>query len=104
MTVAAASPDTLVSAHLSSGKDHRDENFPVASWLLKREHRAPIMAFYRFARKADDIADHATASPAEKLRGLGAMRDGLDNAGEDAEALALRDTMAASRIDPTRRT
>ncbi len=85
---------------LSSGKGHRDENFPVASWLLKREHRAPIMAFYRFARKADDIADHEQAVPAEKLRQLGTMRDGLANAGTDAEALALRDTMAAARIDP----
>ncbi|MGI4733526.1 MAG: squalene synthase HpnC [Janthinobacterium lividum] len=95
MSAAALPADTL-----ASGKGHRDENFPVASWLLKPEHRAPIMAFYRFARKADDIADHESAAPAEKLRQLAAMRDGLDNAGTDAEALALRDTMAAARIDP----
>ena len=90
----------LPSTSLSSGKGHRDENFPVASWLLKREHRAPIMAFYRFARKADDIADHPSATPTEKLRRLDAMRDGLDNTGNDAEALALRDLVAADRIDP----
>ena len=53
-------------SELSSGKGHRDENFPVASVLLKREYRAPIMAYYRFARAADDIADHPTASAAEK--------------------------------------
>lgn len=39
---------------LASGKGHKDENFPVASVLLKREHRAPVMAFYHFARAADD--------------------------------------------------
>ena len=33
---------------LASGKGHRDENFPVASWLLAPAHRAPILAFYRF--------------------------------------------------------
>jgi phytoene/squalene synthetase len=34
------------------------------------------MAYYRFARAADDIADHPTASPAEKLRLLAHMRAG----------------------------
>ena len=47
---------------LASWKGHRDENFPVASFVLKREHRAPVMTFYRFARVADDIADDAEAS------------------------------------------
>jgi squalene synthase HpnC len=84
---------------LGSGKDHRDENFPVASILLKRAHRAPIMAFYRFARAADDIADHPTAPPAEKLRLLGAMRQGL--AGDGApEAMALAEAMAPLGLDP----
>jgi squalene synthase HpnC len=69
---------------LASGKGHRDENFPVASVLLKREHRAPIMAFYRFARQADDIADHPAAEPQEKLFGLEAMRAALT--GETGEA------------------
>ncbi|MFD1612507.1 squalene synthase HpnC [Sphingomonas tabacisoli] len=83
-----------VAADLASGKGHRDENFPVASWLLKREHRAPILTFYRFARAADDIADHPTASPEEKLHLLGAMRRGLDGAsGGAAEALALREAL-----------
>ena len=48
----------MQAADLASGKGHHDENFPVASWLLKREHRAPVLAFYRFARAADDIADN----------------------------------------------
>lgn len=86
--------------HLSSGKGHRDENFPVASALLKPEHRAPVMAFYRFARAADDIADHETAPPEVKLAGLAAMRAGLDGApGGTAEALALAEVMAARGLD-----
>ena len=35
------------------------------------------MAFYRFVRFADDIADHATAAPDEKLRLLEEMRASL---------------------------
>ena len=44
----AGDGDALMeAADLASGKGHRDENFPVASVLLKPEHRAPVMAFYR---------------------------------------------------------
>ena len=73
---------------LASGKGHRDENFPVASWLLKRAHRAPVLTFYRFARAADDIADHPDASAETKLAGLARMRAGLAGEGAD-EAVAL---------------
>ena len=86
-----------------SGKGHRDENFPVASVLLRRQHRAPIMAFYRFARAADDIADHELATPAEKLARLAAMRAGLAGAGAP-EALALREVMAVQGLDPVHAT
>ena len=87
------------AADLASGKGHRDENFPVASWLVKPAHRAPILAFYRFARAADDIADHPAASPETKLAGLAAMRAGLDGDGAE-EAVALREVMATRRLDP----
>jgi squalene synthase HpnC len=87
------------AADLASGKGHSDENFPVASVLLRPEHRAPIMAFYRFARLADDIADHETASAEEKLTLLDHMRAGLDGTGAP-EAMALRRVMAERRIDP----
>ncbi len=87
-------------SQLSSGKDHSQENFPVASWLLKREHRAPIMTFYRFARAADDIADHPSASEADKLALLAAMRAGL--AGQGApEAMALAEVARARGLDLT---
>ena len=80
----------------ASGKGHRDENFPVASLLVRRELRAPILAFYRFARAADDVADHPTAMPAEKLEALARLQAGLH--GERAsspEGTALREVLQA---------
>ena len=65
------------AAELRSGKSHRDENFPVASLLISAKHRGPILAFYEFVRTADDIADHATLDPSEKLAHLDALEAGL---------------------------
>jgi squalene synthase HpnC len=81
-------------SNLASGKGHRDENFPVASWLIKPKHRPPILAFYRFARAADDVADHATAAPGEKLRLLDEMERTLMGELDSApEAHALRQVL-----------
>src|SRR5262249_32585933 len=77
---------------LRSGKGHRDENFPVASFLIHPRHRSPILAFYRFARAADDVADNATAASEVKLVLLDEMRRTLTGEAETArEALALRE-------------
>ena len=54
------------------------ENFPVASILLPAALRRPARAIYRFARTADDIADEGDLTPAERLAGLQALREGLD--------------------------
>lgn len=79
------------TAELQSGKGHRDENFPVASFLIHRKHRPIILAFYRFARAADDVADHPTASADEKLNLLQDMDRTLTGELDSApEALALR--------------
>ena len=51
-------------------KTHRDENFPVASALIARQHRPIVLAFYNFVRAADDIADSPTLTPDEKIAGL----------------------------------
>ncbi len=89
------------AASLALGKGHRDENFPVASFLLSAKHRVPVMAFYRFARAADDIADHEDASAADKLDRLARMRAGLEgDAAGAAEALDLRAVMAERGLDP----
>lgn len=87
-------PDTLVPS-----KTHTGENFPVASWLVRADLRAPIMAFYRFARAADDIADCPKLAAGAKLGLLARMRAGLDGPGAD-EAVALGAAMAARGIDP----
>ena len=89
------------AAALSSGKGHRDENFPVASYLIHPRHRPAILAFYRFARVADDVADHATADPAEKLRLLECMRRTLAGETEgSSEAYALRCVLAERQLTP----
>jgi len=82
------------ASDLASGKGHKDENFPVASWLIKPRHRPPILAFYRFARAADDVSDHPTASPDEKLRLLDEMeRTLLGELDSAPEARGLRQVL-----------
>jgi squalene synthase HpnC len=84
-----------MSEDLRSGKGAGDENFPVASILIEARFRPPIMAFYRFARTADDIADHASANPAEKLRLLREMSGALAGKHDrDPAAVALRQALA----------
>ena len=53
------------------------ENFPVASILLPRRLRRPVLAIYAFAREADDIADEGDASAADRLADLVAYRADL---------------------------
>ena len=86
---------------LQSGKGHKDENFPVASFLIAPRHRPAILAFYRFVRFADDIADHATASPAEKLRLLEEMRATLVGESDASpEGVNLRTALAEKNLGP----
>ncbi len=53
------------------------ENFPVASLLCPRELRPAVMALYRFARTADDLADEGHAAPLQRLEQLRAYRGDL---------------------------
>jgi squalene synthase HpnC len=86
---------------LRSGKGHRDENFPVASWLIAQRHRGPILAFYNFVRTADDIADHATLPAPEKLALLDRLDAGLTGKDDsDAVAVRLRGELAAHNLSP----
>jgi squalene synthase HpnC len=79
---------------LQSGKGYRDENFPVASFLIQPRHRPAVLAFYRFARAADDIADHPTTPAEEKLRLLETFRASLSGEADSADvAVALRETL-----------
>ncbi|HLH96287.1 MAG TPA: squalene synthase HpnC [Xanthobacteraceae bacterium] len=92
---------TEAPAALRSGKSHRDENFPVASHLIHPRHRGAILAFYEFVRIADDIADHASLAPAEKLAHLDALEAGLLGRNDDVpEATRLRDALRERNLSP----
>ena len=95
----AATAPAPSAAALRSGKGEKDENFPVASFLLKPEHRAPILAFYRFARTGDDVSDHPTLPPHEKLAHLANMRATLSGESDaDPESLALRRVLEEKKL------
>ncbi len=82
------------------GKTHRDENFPVASWLIRSQHRAPILAFYNFVRAADDIADNPTLTAEQKIAQLDRFEEDLTGGdGGDARATALRRALAERNLD-----
>jgi squalene synthase HpnC len=84
-----------------SGKTHRDENFPVASWLIHARHRALILAFYEFVRCADDIADHPSLLAQEKVNLLDRLEQDLLSAGDgNAQAVALRRALAERGMSP----
>ena len=93
--------NTSDAADWRSGKGHRDENFPVASWLIAPRHRGPILAFYNFVRTADDIADHASLPPDQKLALLDRLDAGLTGRNDgDAVAVRLRQQLAERTLSP----
>jgi hydroxysqualene synthase len=80
---------------LQTGKGHRDENFPVASFIIRARHRPAIMAFYRFVRAADDVADNASAPASDKLRLLDNLHRSLVGETDDVpQGVALRAALA----------
>lgn len=82
-------------------KTHRDENFPVASHLVSKKHRAVILAFYRFARAADDVADDPGLSEREKIGKLDRFEDTLlGRSNEIEDALPLRAAVAERGLSP----
>ena len=99
---AATLPPDSAGVEAPSGKGRGDENFPVGSWLIRRDLRSHVHAFYRFARHADDIADNAVLAAAEKVRRLDRMAAVLDGAaGEDAPAAAaMRQSLAETGVTP----
>src|SRR5436309_10174629 len=89
------------ASDLRSGKTHRDENFPVASWIIHPRHRALTLAFYNFVRTADDIADHPTLGDGEKLGYLDLLENELLGQGDSQpEAVNLRAALAERSMPP----
>ena len=89
------------ASELRSGKGYRDENFPVASWIIHPRHRTLILAFYNFVRTADDIADHATLPAQDKLALLDLLEAELLGQGDtQPEAVNLRRALAERAMAP----
>jgi farnesyl-diphosphate farnesyltransferase len=92
------------SVEAPSGKGRGDENFPVGSWLIRRDLRIHVHAFYRFARNADDIADSPALTAQDKLRRLdrmAAILDGVSGGAPESEspaASAMRESLAATGV------
>ena len=54
------------------------ENFPVASFLVPARLRGAVVAIYRFARAADDIADEGDANAGARLAALDTFGHAID--------------------------
>ena len=89
----------MVSVEVEASKNDRGENFPVASILIAPSHREAVMAFYRFARAADDIADSPTLPPDEKVRRLDLFEATLLGLTDEVEAARpLRSSLARTGV------
>ena len=91
-----------ITASIDASKTEHDENFPVASFLIAPRLRAPILSFYRFARAADDIADHPALSEKDKFAGLDCLERTLLGKSDGAKAaLPLRSVLAERGLAAT---
>lgn len=90
---------------LASGIDHY-ENFPVASILCPRRWRSAVVAIYRFARTADDLADEGDAAAPDRLAALATLRQALRimwHGGQPSLALPPAWTPMLTALDDARR-
>ncbi len=72
------------------------ENFPVASFLIAPKHRPTVLAFYRFAREADDVADDPAMDGEAKTARLEAFDRALLGSADGPEsAQTLRTVLLA---------
>jgi hydroxysqualene synthase len=95
-----ASSELTEALETPSGKGRADENFPVGSFLIRRDLRPHVHAFYRFAREADDIADNPSLEAEDKVRRLARMGEILDGApgADSSAAAALRRSLAETGL------
>ncbi len=88
------------SVETPSGKWRSSENFPVGSFLIRRDLRVHVHAFYRFARNADDIADNPALTADDKIARLDRMAAILDGApgGDSPAAAAMRESLLETGV------
>ena len=72
--------------------DQHYENFPVASFFVPPQIRAHVIAIYRFARHADDIADEGDAEDEARLAQLAVLR-------RDVDALFRRESASSQVVE-----
>jgi len=91
-------PQNVAEAYqhcLKTARQHY-ENFPTASWFIRRDLRPAVAAIYAFARHADDLADEGMATPEKRLKQLDAWETLLErcvDAPEHPIFIALNDTI-----------
>lgn len=83
------------TGHIIHGVDHY-ENFPVASRLVPARLRPAIVAIYRFARHADDIADEGDADTPQRLLELRRLREAI--LADRREHPVVREVLEASDV------
>jgi len=80
------------------------ENFPVVSFLIKKELRKHIAVIYWFARTADDIADEGDLSDVKKIEELDHFRDKftemLMGKITTGKGVALNNTIKEKNLNP----
>ncbi len=90
---------------VSKGKTENDENFPVVFNLLPKDKKEHVLAFYHYARAADDIADSSSLGPEIKLAQLDEMEavlSGKPPSDEDTQTAAnFRKSLAKSNVPIT---
>ncbi len=97
LIVAGSDMTGQTAAHGESGNnldaggliEANSENFPVGSFLIPRECRPHVHAFYIFAREADDIADAPDIAADEKVARFEAVQRALGVAEADLPNWAL---------------
>ena len=83
---ASGSPAPGQASRPWHGVDHA-ENFPVGSWLVPAQLRPAVLAIYRFARHADDLADEGDVPTSEREAALQALHAALDEAVSQADVV-----------------
>jgi len=102
MSVSAPGSPHPTSASPTPGwlgqRDHY-ENFPVGSWLVPADLRPAMLAVYRFARYADDVADEGVAPAQERLLELNALRQALRGKQKHPIVEGLHEAINRHQID-----
>ncbi len=83
-----------------ASKEASDENFPVGSFLIAKELRPHVAAYYNFARDIDDIADDPDTPADQKIDRLKAMDEALATGeGEGEPTLAKAHILRATMLE-----